>query len=464
MEQQKGFSLVELLIVVGIIAILSGAAVVTINPVERLREARDTQRAQEIDSIDKTLKIIQTLGNSTSMGSSSVVYVSMPDTSTTCANLGLPDLPSGWAYECASTSTYLNADGTGWLPVNLQDSGIAQLSRLPTDPINATSSGFYYIYITDGSAYKISAPIESIKYVPIAKLDGGSDEERLEKGGGLTLAPFINNWVWVPGSSLYSTSPGFFVMKYEAKYDKNSDGKGDDATGCVADTGDSYDWRDCGSGGTLVTTPEGSPIAHITFNQARAECQALGADLITNDQWMTIVRNVDQQTQNWSGGSVGSGCIFRGNTNLDDACGYDGADPEKGTSRNSKAILSLSTGHQIYDFAGNVWEYVMLDSSGTLIDNQPIYENSDIWQWREYFVLTGYGDFGSWDNLLPSDTGWDSTNGIGTIYHYDGTDPGHVLFRGGSYSSDVGSGVVGLYLGWTPDNAGLDRGGFRCAK
>jgi len=35
-------------------------------------------------------------GGSGFYGSSSVVYVSIPDTTSTCANLGLPSLSSGW--------------------------------------------------------------------------------------------------------------------------------------------------------------------------------------------------------------------------------------------------------------------------------------------------------------------------------------------------------------------------------
>ena len=44
----RGFTLLELLIVVGIIAILSTAVVLVINPLELLRQARDTNRLNDL--------------------------------------------------------------------------------------------------------------------------------------------------------------------------------------------------------------------------------------------------------------------------------------------------------------------------------------------------------------------------------------------------------------------------------
>ena len=48
--------------------------------------------------------------------------------------------------------------------------------------------------------------------------------------------------------------------------------------------------------------------------------------------------------------------MFRGNVGNTDSVGYDGTDPEYGTSRNAKAKLALSTGSSLYDLSGNVWE------------------------------------------------------------------------------------------------------------
>jgi len=47
MKTKKGFTLLELLIVIGILAILSTTVVLVINPAELLKKARDSQRISE---------------------------------------------------------------------------------------------------------------------------------------------------------------------------------------------------------------------------------------------------------------------------------------------------------------------------------------------------------------------------------------------------------------------------------
>jgi hypothetical protein len=106
------------------------------------------------------------------MGTSSVVYVSIPDTTSTCANLGLPQLPPSWSYRCVSSSTLQNIDGTGWIPINFNNLSFGKtLPKLPIDPINTTSSGNYYTYVSGGS-FELTSLLESSKYQNLAINDG----------------------------------------------------------------------------------------------------------------------------------------------------------------------------------------------------------------------------------------------------------------------------------------------------
>ena len=65
-----------------------------------------------------------------------------------------------------------------------------------------------------------------------------------------------------------------------------------------------------------VSIPNKFPIADIIHTAAIAACQSMGAGyhLITNNEWMTIARNIEQQGDNWNTGIVGSGGIYRGIT------------------------------------------------------------------------------------------------------------------------------------------------------
>ncbi len=193
----KSFTLVELLIVIGILAILTAAIVIVLNPAELLKQARDSKRLQDLTSIDKSLQVSQAIYPDISLGTASTVYISIADTTSTCANLGLPSLPSGWSYNCVTSANLVNSDGTGWIPVNFQDTnlvGAVQLSALPIDPINTTSTGLYYTYAMGGS-YQFTALTESEKYAANAANDGGQDPAMYERGTDLTLTPFAHGLV-----------------------------------------------------------------------------------------------------------------------------------------------------------------------------------------------------------------------------------------------------------------------------
>ncbi len=97
MSSGKGFTLIELLIVIGILAILATVVILVINPTELIKQARDSNRLSDLGILNKALLIAQTQSISF-FGTSSIVYVSISDSTSTCANLGLPSLPSACSY------------------------------------------------------------------------------------------------------------------------------------------------------------------------------------------------------------------------------------------------------------------------------------------------------------------------------------------------------------------------------
>ncbi len=198
-NHRSSFTLIELLIVVAILAVLSVIIILVLNPAELLKQARDANRLTELAAIDKALQIFGVEVSGGFMGTSSVLYVSVPDSSATttagtnCSSLGMPSLPSGWAYHCSASSTYRNVNGLGWIPVNLtQIPSKSPLGTLPVDPVNATSSGNYYTYVAGGS-WELNTRLESTKYgyneegTGKATLDGGNNDYLYEVGTNLSL-------------------------------------------------------------------------------------------------------------------------------------------------------------------------------------------------------------------------------------------------------------------------------------
>lgn len=185
--KNSAFTIVELLITIGILIILASSVVVYLNPGERLAEGRDSKRTNELNQISAALRLVYTQGKI--KGSANTVYLSLPDSSATCGSYSLPQLPSGWTYACATSTNYLNVDGTGWIPVNFNTiPGGSTLSSIPTDPRN--TQDFYYAYVVDptDSTYDVTALMESEKHMKLAAMkDNGTDSSRYEVGSKLSL-------------------------------------------------------------------------------------------------------------------------------------------------------------------------------------------------------------------------------------------------------------------------------------
>src|SRR3989338_3678634 len=99
-NSKKGFTLLELLIVIAIIAILSVVLIVALNPAETLRKTRDSQRISDLSSLKTALGIYvtetsdprldNTAGNTLCVGGSGSdsAWVSVPTATETITDLG----------------------------------------------------------------------------------------------------------------------------------------------------------------------------------------------------------------------------------------------------------------------------------------------------------------------------------------------------------------------------------------
>jgi prepilin-type N-terminal cleavage/methylation domain-containing protein len=165
--KKDGFTIVELLIVIAIIAVLSVGVIYFLNPSQLASQGRDSNRISDLTSLNQNVALYHETAPAGNLGSSSVVYISVPDpfaTSTAgdqCQGLGLAT--SSYTYHCAASSTYRNVNGTGWLPINFSATTGVTLGTLPVDPVNTTSTGEYYKYTANGSQYEFVATPESSK-------------------------------------------------------------------------------------------------------------------------------------------------------------------------------------------------------------------------------------------------------------------------------------------------------------
>lgn len=164
---RKGFTLLELLIVIGILAILATATVLVLNPAEYLRQARDTQRVTDLESLKGALSLWVTSGVGTSSLGSCPVNGRCTFNNSTFFTAGT----------CSGVGQYVTStavDGTGWVDVVFNSlPGGSPLPKLPLDPLNnSTSTAYAYKCDNASSVFEIDGTFESAKYKTTDDLDG----------------------------------------------------------------------------------------------------------------------------------------------------------------------------------------------------------------------------------------------------------------------------------------------------
>lgn len=193
----RSFTLLELLIALSIILVIIVVVSLILKPQQILQNSRDTQRITELANLKRAFGIAVGENPLIVAGSSSVVYLSLPDNSSSCAGwtAQLPTLPPGWLYNCVPASTYKNGNGTGWLPINFSSITALNMDSLTVDPNNQPP--YYYTYVTansnqTGGNFELTAAMESQKNRGRGTLsgqDGGTNEFVYEIGDNLQLTP-----------------------------------------------------------------------------------------------------------------------------------------------------------------------------------------------------------------------------------------------------------------------------------
>ena len=468
---QKGFTLLEILLVIAILGILALMILVAIRPNRQLSQVTNARRNADINTIYSALEqyfsdnLQYPAGLTTEkqdICNGSTVINNCVDLSSLVPIylVAIPVDPSGEAYQ-----VYINPDNNkiGIEAGNNELGQIIAINPISTSPTTTptptpgptptptptpgpTSTPEELIQAEIAAGTLVPTGTQQLKYERLVYTNNAGTQTYIDKATTTRTCP--SGYIAVPGNSMYGTSE-FCVMKYEAK---------------------------TGSSTVAATTQAaGLPLGWVDQNTARTACGLNGAGygLITNAEYMTIARNIEAQLSNWTTGTaastaVGIGGIYRGYSSIwrygpQIAATTDDNDGYFGTGLSGFAIErrthALSNGQVIWDLSGNLWE--LLNDTILRVD-QPNNNSGSFWQ--EWTVFNTGGSYGvlSYDLTRPSNSNWDSNQSMGRYLMYDSASASNVsqpLLRGGHYPEQSNAGIFAL--GDMP-GYGYDRVGFRC--
>lgn len=215
---KRGFTIIEILVILAIIALLVTIVLVFLNPIEMSKRNRDLQRVKDLQALSLAINNYLTSATQIDLDGpfydlsgwdeeNPSIYISLPSELNFTFSTITDYYGREWRIIQNSPSTNLyNNNGEGWLPINFSENNIS-LPMLPVDPlnnidVNNSNKNYFYSYVfrRETNEFELNAKFESKSFAKQAEDDGGSDKEIFEIGNNKCLIAFGSS------SALYGTT------------------------------------------------------------------------------------------------------------------------------------------------------------------------------------------------------------------------------------------------------------------
>ncbi|EKE27875.1 MAG: hypothetical protein ACD_3C00141G0002 [uncultured bacterium (gcode 4)] len=448
-EKLSAFTLVELIVVIVILAILATIAFLSFS--SHSVSARDSTRLSDMSNISKWLSVFKATAWTYPKPDSNVP-ITLSGTViwyqwyAWASVLNMVKMSNGWK-DPLDTSTYYtystdSAQTKFQLLGFLEDGNNATVSLNPIWGWDANALDYKNRFIvTRGDALGIL--LQSWSMIPVQEawlqvelnnnntyaVSFSSNEKVTMSWSSLQqLQISYINWAWltwspkscpqwfipVNGNAEFKQA-GFCVAKYEMKANWWEPWHFSWSSTFISTWTDMCNWNSlCWNWDWLVeqidfpaewriqSSANWFPITYVLQEAAIQACKNLWNwyHLINNNEWMTIARDIENQSVNWNSWIIGSWGVYKWVTNsLVDPLWfkslhrvsewtYDEINLSTPREDNARRQLKLSNWFIIHDFSWNVWEHV----------NKA---NNISWEW-----------FNSWTTSIWTSSGWLTWTGI----------------------------------------------------
>jgi len=164
---KKGFTLVELLVVVAILGILAAILILAINPAESQRKSRDATRLSDLATVRQAVDLSVAEGEVLS-GTALAPF--------TGTSAGSRDTTAIGNWVGMVVSDYLSV-----LPIDPRQNA-TDTTLLTDGTTTVAAGGMVYTFVSNGSTYELNAYLESTDNAPFVTNDGGDQALRFELG------------------------------------------------------------------------------------------------------------------------------------------------------------------------------------------------------------------------------------------------------------------------------------------
>lgn len=144
-QKQRGFTLIEISIVIGMIAMLAAVVIMAINPARQFATARNSQRTSNV------IAILNAVGERLADGHGRF------DGAVSGTTQACPTISAGTVYAIASASGSTAAN-----PIDLSCLVPSYMPSFPSDPSATAPDTGYSVAIDTNGRYTVSAPLAEL--------------------------------------------------------------------------------------------------------------------------------------------------------------------------------------------------------------------------------------------------------------------------------------------------------------